>query len=168
MSRSSAQQRQDRRAERVRHLLALDARNVMARLRERQGEMVRLFSRLRDRTPLTATVESWFVSISFGDLAELEPGEQLAVNTFHEHLAQLRWYLLYTEDMPTQVLLRLVQFTRALEASHRTLVEALGPPDGTGAPVVEVALPEDASARTRRRRSPSVRGRRGRRAATGW
>src|SRR5688572_27011204 len=87
----------------VRNLIALDAANVLRRLVSRHQDMVGRFSRLRDRAPMLETVKSWFLTISFADLSSLSPEEQGAGNTFYEQLAELRWYLQYTEDMPTQV-----------------------------------------------------------------
>jgi hypothetical protein len=127
-------------AARVRHLLALDAANVMVRLRTRQDEMVSLFSRLRDRGPLVETVRCWFTTISFGELSMLSPAEQLAANGFYELLGEVRWYLQYTEDMPGQVQLRLGAHVRKLEERHAGLVAALGPPDASGAPVVNAEI----------------------------
>jgi hypothetical protein len=125
---------------RIRHLLALDAANVMARIASRQEVVVALFSRLRDRAPLLGMVQSWFTSISFGDLARLEPREQHAVNTFHRLLEELRWYLAYTEDMPSRVQQLLTLHVRRIELAHRALVAELGPPQGNGQPLVEAEV----------------------------
>jgi hypothetical protein len=121
----------------VRHLIAVDAATVMARLGRRQAEMVRLFSQLRDRSPLLEVVQSWFQSITFTELAALEPKEQRAITVFYEQLADLRWYLRYTEDMPLQVGTRVTQFTRELTSAHRSLTETIGPPDADAAEVIE-------------------------------
>ncbi|MBM4380691.1 MAG: hypothetical protein FJ086_15550 [Deltaproteobacteria bacterium] len=130
-------------AARVRHLLSLDAANVMARLAERQDEMVGLFSRLRNREPLLEPLQSWFSSIAFPELVALSPAEQRAANGFYEQLGQLRWYLQYTEDMPGQVQLKLSALLRKLEATHAQLVGALGPPDASGAQVVNAEVVPD-------------------------
>lgn len=115
----------------------MDAANVMRRLREREVEMVRLFSKLRDRAPLMSVVHSWFSTITLAELTLLEPPEQHAVNAFYEALGELRWYLEYTEEMPTHVREQLARFTRRLEARHVELTAAIGPPDASGGPVVE-------------------------------
>src|SRR5690348_8243239 len=107
----------------------------MSRLGKRHAEMVRLFSRLRDRSPLLEVVQSWFQSITFTELACLERKEQRAVVEFYERLADLRWYLQYTEDMPLQVGQHVTQFVRELTSGHRTLTVAIGPPDVEGAEV---------------------------------
>lgn len=112
----------------------------MTRLAARRHEMVGLFSRLRDRTPLLSPLQSWFDTAGFPQLALLEPGEQKAVNDFHELLGEVRWYLRYTEDMPTQVQHKLTQFVHRLETSYRKLVAAIGPPESHGAPVIEVEV----------------------------
>lgn len=124
-------------ARRVRHLVSLDARTVVQRLAARQGEMVALFSRLRDRGPLVGVVHSLFQTVSFPDLAQLEPTEQRAVIDFYEHLAALRWYLQYTEDMPLQLQQRINLEQRVLTERHATLEAVLGAPEAQGAPVVE-------------------------------
>jgi hypothetical protein len=136
--RKRAKSRSD--ADRVRHLIAVDAATVMSRLGKRHAEMVRLFSRLRDRSPLLEVVQSWFQSITFGELACLEPREQRAITAFYEHLADLRWYLQYTEDMPLQVGTHVTQFVRELAAAHRALTEQIGPPDAEAAEVIEVRV----------------------------
>lgn len=125
---------------RVRHLLAVDAANVMQRIITRQNEMVALFSRRRDRTPMMEAVRSWFLSITFGELALLEPAEQKAVSLFYELLDELRWYLQYTEDMPTQVLQKVGIYVGRLETTHRQLVAAIGPASADGIAVVEARV----------------------------
>ena len=136
---------------RVRHLIALDAANVVRRLNLRRMEMVSLFSRLRDRTPLLMSIDSWFSSISFGDLALLEPGEQRAVNQFYECLAELRWYLMYTEDMPLQVQRRVDARAGDLEAHHRLLMAVLATPRAKGSVVEVPVVPKTLAKRGRRR-----------------
>ena len=113
-------------AGRIRHLIELDAGNVMVQLAERSQEMVALFSRLRDRTPLLAALHSWFPTITFGDLAKLRPGEQFAVNEFYRVLSELRWYVQYTEDMPLQLERRIGLLAARLRVSHGRLTETLG------------------------------------------
>jgi hypothetical protein len=144
-------------AVRVRHLLAVDAQNVMTRLAARQDEMVALFSRLRDREPMLIVLDSWFESIAFAELASLEPTEQKAVNRFYEQVAELRWYLAWTEDMPGQVQAKLVAFVRRLEASFQELVATIGPPEAGGAKVLEVKVVSRVNKRPRRTRARSRR-----------
>lgn len=127
-------------AERVRHLIAVDTATVMKRLERRQTEMVRLFSRLRDRNPLLEVIDSWFQTITFTELAAIEPHEQKAVNVFYELLGELRWYLQYTEDMPLQVQQRVTKFVHELRAAHRILTEIIGPADAQGAEVIEARV----------------------------
>jgi hypothetical protein len=125
-------------AARVRHLIALDAANVMRRLTQRNDEMVALFSRLRDRSPMVQAVDSWFVSAGFPELVLLEPGEQAVVNAFYEELAELRWYFQYTEDMPTTVLSTATARVKRLLEAHARLEGIIGAPMAEGTPAVEV------------------------------
>ncbi len=125
---------------RIRHLIALDAANVMKRLAARRDEMITLFSRLRDREPLLVAVHSWFVTITFGELAVLDPAEQKAVSIFYEALAELRWYLQYTQDMPGKLQQHLDQHLRDLDTRYRELTVAIGPPDAKGGAVVDAKV----------------------------
>ncbi len=125
---------------RIRHLIALDAANVMKRLNARRDEMVTLFSRLRDREPLLVAVHTWFVTITFEELALLDPPEQKAVSIFYEALADLRWYLQYTQDMPGKLQQYLDQHLRELDELCRALTAAIGPPDAKGGKVVEAKV----------------------------
>jgi hypothetical protein len=128
------------RARAIRHLISVDASNVLERVAGRQDEMVGLFSRLRERGPLVGVLRSWFCSVTFSELAQLAPVEQLAINRFYEQLDSLRWYLQHTEDMPTLLQSRLTGLLRSLRASHRALTAAIGSPDGTGDPLVAPAV----------------------------
>lgn len=127
-------------AARVRHLIALDAANVMRRLLARQVEMVGLFSRLRDRAPMLQTVHSSFHSAGFPELVVLEPAEQAVVNAFYEELAELRWYFQYTEDMPTAVHATTALRVKALSEAHARLTGIIGAPQANGAPAVEATV----------------------------
>ena len=141
-------------AQRVRHLIAVDAHNVMTRLAARQDEMVALFSRHRDREPMLLVLDTWFDSITFGELVVLDPAEQKIVNRFYELLGEVRWYLAWTEDMPGQVQTKLGGFLRRLESTFRELVSVVGPPEADGARVVvDVQIVSKTTKRPRRARA---------------
>ena len=127
-------------ASRIRHLIALDATNVMRRLGARREQMVSLFSRLRDREPMLSAVRSWFETIAFDALASLHPEEQRAVNDFHHVLGELRWYLRYTEDMPSTVRTIVTQHARALETEYAKLISVLGEVAAEASVVVDVEV----------------------------
>ncbi len=126
-------------AARVRHLLALDADNVVRRLETKQDEMVALFSRHRSREPMLLVLKSWFTTITFPELALLEPREQKAVNAFHAALEELRWYVHYTEDMPSTVRTTLALQARRLVELRHALTTAIGSADDDGHPVVDAS-----------------------------
>ena len=151
-------------AARIRSLIALDASNVMGRLARRREEMVSLFSRLRDRGPLLAAIDSWFTTATFAELAALSPEEQAAVSQFYELLGELRWYARYTEDMPLQVQQKVDRLAGELGERHRVLLAVLGSPGGSGQ-VVEVSPVRSALANRAKRpklgaAGASARGRR--------
>ncbi|MHB8872707.1 MAG: hypothetical protein ACYC8T_03375 [Myxococcaceae bacterium] len=139
-------------ATRVRHLIAIDAAQLLKRLLARQAEMVALFSRLRSRQPMLEAIRTWFATVTFGELALLEPAEQKAVAHFYELLDELRWYLQYTEDMPGKLLQELAKLAIGLEKAHRQLVAAIGPADAEGVRVIDAEF-------VAHRRAPRARAR---------
>lgn len=122
---------------RVRHLLSLDAARVMRRLGAKQDEAVSLFSRLRTREGLIELCHSDFTTATFSELARLEPVEQTSVQQFHDVLHELRWYVSYTEDMPSTVKSTVAQYVRRLDELHQALTATLGPPEAQGHRVVQ-------------------------------
>jgi hypothetical protein len=60
------------------------------------------------------------------------------VHAFHELLDQLRWYVSYTEDMPSTVKTTVSQYVRRLDELHRALVLVIGGPEAGGHPVIDV------------------------------
>jgi len=122
----------------VRHLLSLDADQVMRRIEAKQDEAVGLFSRLRTREGMIDLCRSVFTTVTFSDLARLTPKEQRAVHDFHDLLHQLRWYVSYTEDMPSTVKTTVSQYVRRLDELHHLLNAAIGPPEAKGHPVIDV------------------------------
>lgn len=129
--------RWERDTARVRHLLALDADAVMKRLAAKQDEAVGLFSRLRTRDGLVELCKSLFTSATFSELVRLEPPEQEAVQAFHAVLHELRWYVTYTEDMPSTVKSTVTLYVTRLQDLHRALVAVIGGPDARGARVIQ-------------------------------
>lgn len=114
-------------AERVRHLIRLDAARLIERFDSRRTDMVGLFSRLRDRSALTLPVESLLPTLRFGDLVVLEPDEQSAVLKFSDLVEEVRWYLRYTEHMPGALGDAIDDYRRALLIAHAELLQALAP-----------------------------------------
>ena len=121
----------------VRHLLSLDAAAVMKRLEQKQDEAVSLFSRLRTREPLIELCRSRFVTTGFAELVRLSAKEQQAICAFHDVLGELRWYVSYTEDMPSTVRTTVSQLARRLDELHHRVRATLGPPEGEGHPVID-------------------------------
>lgn len=131
-------ERQEAETAKVRHLLSLDVAQVLRRLEAKQDEAVGLFSRLRTREALIALCRTSFTSITFSELARLSPKEQKAVHAFHDVLHELRWYVSYTEDMPSTVKTTVSQYVRRLDELRHALNATLGPPDAEGHPVIDV------------------------------
>lgn len=129
--------RWERDTARVRHLLSLDADAVMKRLGSKQDEAVGLFSRLRTREGMVDLCRSGFTTITFSELVRLEPKEQQAVQAFHHVLHELRWYVTYTEDMPSTVKSTVTLYVAKLDELHHQLNAAIGPPEAKGHRVID-------------------------------
>ena len=123
---------------RVRHLLSMDADSVMKRLASKQDEAVGLFSRLRTREGMVELCRSGFSTITFSELVRLDPAEQQAVEAFHHVLNELRWYVRYTEDMPSTVKSTVTLSVARLDGLHRMLEAAIGPPEAKGNRVIDL------------------------------
>ncbi len=121
----------------VRHLLSLDADAVMKRLASKQDEAVGLFSRLRTREGMVELCKSNFGTITFSELVRLEPTEQAAVEAFHHTLNELRWYVRYTEDMPSTVKSTVTLYVVRLTELHHALNAVIGPPAASGHRVIQ-------------------------------
>jgi hypothetical protein len=137
---------EDPRGASIRHLLLIVAERLLERLTLRAEDMVALFSRRRERAPMLTVVESLFETATFEDLASLKPAEQRSAFEFHTLLREFRWYLEYTEDMPSTVHLHVESYRRRLIKSGGQLRLCLEPK--TKAP------PRSASPSLRRRASP--------------
>ena len=124
---------------RVRHLLSMDADTVIKRLASKQEEAVGLFSRLRTREGMVELCRSGFTTITFSELVRLDPAEQQAVEAFHHVLNELRWYVRYTEDMPSTVKSTVALYVGKLDGLHRLLNAAIGPPEAKGHRVIDLA-----------------------------
>jgi len=129
--------RWERDTARVRHLISQDAAEVLRKLQSKQDEAVGLFSRLRTREGMIDLCKSLYTGITFGELVRLEPSEQEAVHAFHHVLHELRWYVTYTEDMPSTVKSTVTLYVSRLEDLHRQLNAVIGPPEAKGARIIE-------------------------------
>lgn len=127
----------DEAARRVRHLLVLDATTLLTRLSAHSDEMIRLFSRLRDRSPLLTATHTLWPSVGFDSLATLPAVEQRAAVVFFELVGELRWYLSYTEDMPTQLRSAVAGFIERLQQACAALIGVLGPLEADGERIVD-------------------------------
>ena len=56
---------------------------------------------------------------------------------FHDVLHELRWYVSYTEDMPSTVKTTVSQYVRRLGELRHAVNATIGAPDGDGHPVIE-------------------------------
>jgi hypothetical protein len=129
--------RWERDTARVRHLISQDAAEVLRKLQSKQDEAVGLFSRLRTREGMIDLCKSLYTGITFSELVRLEPSEQEAVHAFHHVLHELRWYVTYTEDMPSTVKSTVTLYVSRLEDLHRQLNAVIGPPEAKGARIIE-------------------------------
>jgi hypothetical protein len=127
-------------AQRVRHLISLEAGALVVQLKARGDEAVVLFSRLRDRSPLLAATRSRLSELSFEHVSLLEPHEQRAVLVFCEAVERCQWYARYTEDMPSTAKSVLLGLSTELETRLLALTQVIGTPEAEGAPTVQSAV----------------------------
>ncbi|MCB9674293.1 MAG: hypothetical protein H6737_04200 [Alphaproteobacteria bacterium] len=114
------------RAERVAILVATEIARIVDDLEDRQQFLLDLWGRHRERGPFLDTIFSRFSSLTFRELALLEPDLILKVQEFYRELEDFRMYLLFTEAMPTTMGEAYRWQLRRLKAYAEQAIDALG------------------------------------------
>lgn len=114
------------RAERVAMLLALEIARIVDDLAAREQFLIDIWGRHRERGPFLDTIFSQYKSLTFRELALLEPDSLLKVQEFYRELEDFRMYLLFTEAMPTSLAEAYRWQLRRLEGYGAQAVDALG------------------------------------------
>lgn len=134
----------DDRADRLRLLLALEISRVVRDLGERQELLVSIWSRHRRREAFLDTLFVRWRTVAVADLALLDPGALVAVESFYDEVDSLRLYLQYTEDMPMTLADALSSRLRRLRLRAAPALDALGGAPDRPQPLSVPALGLDA------------------------
>jgi len=91
---------QPTRADRLRHLLALEVLRVMEDVSARRHLIVKVWSVHRHRWPMEEAAFSRWTTLRWPELSLLEMEESLALDAFYRALENFRGYVRRTRDMP--------------------------------------------------------------------
>jgi hypothetical protein len=114
------------RAERVEMLLALEIARIVDDLTAREQFLIDIWGRHRERGPFLDTIFSQFKTLTFRELALIEPDTLLKIQEFYRELDDFRMYLLFTEAMPTSLAEAYRWQLKRLAGYGAQAVEALG------------------------------------------
>jgi hypothetical protein len=89
--------------DRVSLLLSIDANHLFDKIKSRTSDCVHLFSLHRTRDHYNTLFKNKFESTPVSELKHLSDEMILAFTDFYFQIDELKWYLFYTEDMPTQI-----------------------------------------------------------------
>ena len=118
------------RADRLRHLLALEVRRVLEDVSARERLVVKVWSVHRHRWPMEEAAFSRWTTLRWPELSLLEMEESLALDAFYESLEAFRGYVRRTRDMPLHLEERYAELREDLHRTGQamlTLLDAEGP-----------------------------------------
>lgn len=102
-------------------LFKIDAKNLFERIKFRRKEYVEVFALKRTRRHFKEVFFSRYNSATIFDLSHC-PFEVIeALNSFHQQVSELFWYLSHTEDMPNTIQDEILRKCNRLERSYETL-----------------------------------------------
>jgi hypothetical protein len=129
------------RASRIALLLVFEIQRIVRHLRIRRTMLVKTWSRFRAREPFLETMFSRWRTLDLRDLALLPEHVHQPLEMFFEELDDFRYYVSFTDDMPTtledQYDVSLARLTDAAENAVHALGYAF---DGSEASTGEVVL----------------------------
>jgi len=121
--------------DRVRPLLVLEIRRLVQDLEARRDLLVMVWGKHRARAPFLETSFTRWKTLSFADLAVLDPAEIGPLDAFYREISNLRLYLAWTEDMPRQLSVVYDQSLVRLRPLAEQALTALGEPPVESAPL---------------------------------
>lgn len=103
-------------------LIKIDSTNLMDRMTERQNVYLNDFSLKRDRRIFEEIFFSRYSSTTMGDLAVMPLEIIELANDFYQHVDELKWYLMHTQDMPNTIEEEILRKTAVLKKKHENLI----------------------------------------------
>lgn len=111
---------------RLRNLVALEIDRITTDLEWRQGWLLEIWSRHRDRGPFLDTIFSRWKTLALADLALIDLEAITACEAFYHELDELRLYFQFTQDMPTTMESTYAEAVHRLRAYANLALQLLG------------------------------------------
>jgi hypothetical protein len=102
-------------------LIRSDASFLFEKIVQRRADYLYVFSLKRSREQYHDVFFSRYNGTDLKSLAEINTDTLMAIESFYQLTDQLKWYLLYTKDMPPQVEDRLDFFITKIRKKFETL-----------------------------------------------
>ncbi|MAZ48319.1 MAG: hypothetical protein CME65_07130 [Halobacteriovoraceae bacterium] len=103
-------------------LVKIDSLNLMNRIVERQSEYLNDFSLKRDREIFKDVFTNRYSMTTMSDLAHIPLEIIELANDFYQHVDELKWYLMHTQDMPNTIEEEIQRKTAVLKKKHENLL----------------------------------------------
>lgn len=103
-------------------LIKIDSLNLMNRIVERQSEYLNDFSLKRDREIFKDVFTNRYSMTTMSDLAHIPLEIIELANDFYQHVDELKWYLMHTQDMPNTIEEEIQRKTAVLKKKHENLL----------------------------------------------
>ena len=84
-------------------LFKIDAKNLYARIKDRQHEYIEIFSLKRSRAVFKDVFDNRYAKASAFDLSHCSQEVLEAMDQFYTRADELYWYLKHTQDMPNTI-----------------------------------------------------------------
>ena len=94
----------------------------MNRIVERQSEYLNDFSLKRDREIFKDVFTNRYSMTTMSDLAHIPLEIIELANDFYQHVDELKWYLMHTQDMPNTIEEEIQRKTAVLKKKHENLL----------------------------------------------
>lgn len=116
---------EDQKKNRILYIILCDARNLISRISGRRDEYISIFALKRTREHFEAIFKNKYDQIT-PELLTLCPEEVIEVYfRFHNQVERLKWYLIYTDDMPNSIDESISREIHSAEVIHKELVRLI-------------------------------------------
>lgn len=104
------------------YVILCDARSLMKRISARKSDYISIFALKRTREHFEHIFRSKY-DLTTPDLLSYCPGEVIELYfRFHDHVEQLKWYLVHTDDMPNAVDEKITRDIHHIEETYNDFV----------------------------------------------
>ncbi len=102
-------------------LIKLDANDLFERVVGRCSEYLKILELKRTREHLKLIFESRFSTLSINELKSVSEEVIMASHAYYKKIEEIKWYLFYSEDMPTAMSDHVFRSLKEIEKKYMAL-----------------------------------------------